>query len=61
MVLELKSQRVQDFLSLAQSKENLHPWMKVNQAGRPLPPNTLGILVGLALKLISLRNHNYQS
>ena len=41
------------------NNKNLHPWVKVDQAGRPLPPKTLSILVGLALKLISLRNHNY--
>ena len=34
-------------------KRNLHSWVKVDQAGRPLPPKTLGIfLAGLALKLI---------
>ena len=35
-------------------KECLHPWVKVDQAGRPLPPKTLSILVGLTLKLGSL-------
>ena len=36
-------------------KECLHPWVRVDQAGRPLPPKTLGILVvGLTLKLVSL-------
>ena len=39
-------------------ERNLHPWMKVDQAVRPLPPKSLRILVGLALKLISLCNHN---
>ena len=39
-------------------KQNLHPWVKVDQAVRPLPPKTFSILVGLALKLISLCNHN---
>ena len=34
--------------------ENLHRWMRVDQAGRPLPPKTLSILVGLTLKLVSL-------
>ena len=34
--------------------ENLHPWVKVDQAGRPLPPKTLSILVGLTLNLDSL-------
>ena len=33
--------------------EYLHPWVKVDQAGRPLPPKTLSILVGLTLKLDS--------
>ena len=27
-------------------KECLHPWVRVDQAGRPLPPKTLRILVG---------------
>ena len=27
--------------------ENLHPWVRVDQAGRPLPPKTFSILVGL--------------
>ena len=31
-------------------KENFHPWVKVDQANRPLPPKTLCILEGLALK-----------
>ena len=29
-------------------KQNLHPWVKVDQAFRPLPPKTLSILVGVA-------------
>ena len=29
------------------TEENLHPWVKVDQAFRPLPPKTLSILVGL--------------
>ena len=29
-------------------KQNLHPWVKVDQAIKPLPPKTLSILVGLA-------------
>ena len=32
----------------------LHPWVRVDQAGRPLPPKIVSILVGLALKLVSL-------
>ena len=36
--------------------ENLHPWVNVDQAGRSLPPKTLCILAGLALKLIPLCN-----
>ena len=32
-------------------EECLHPWVKVNQAGRPLPPKSLSILVGLTVKL----------
>ena len=35
-------------------KECLHPWVKVDQAVRPLPPKSLNILVGLTLKLSSL-------
>ena len=35
-------------------KECLHPWVRVDQAGSPLPPKTLSILVGLTLKLVSL-------
>ena len=27
-------------------KQNLHPWVKVDQAIRPLPPKTLSIFVG---------------
>ena len=44
-----------------QENENLHPWVRVDQAGRLLSPETLGILVGLTLKLISLCIHNLQS
>ena len=32
-------------------KRNLHSWVKVDQAVRPLPPKTLSILVGLTLTL----------
>ena len=40
-------------------KENFHPWVKVDQANRPLPPKTLCILEGLALKkLVSLCSQN---
>ena len=35
-------------------KECLHPWVRVDQAGRHLPPKILSILVGLTLKLVSL-------
>ena len=35
-------------------KEGLHPWVRVDQAGRPLPPKTVSILVGVELKLVSL-------
>ena len=31
-------------------KENFHPWVKVDQANRPLPPKTLCILEGVGLK-----------
>ena len=44
-----------------QVKESLHPWVKVDQAGRPLPPKRLSNLEGLTLNLVhtqcrSLRN-----
>ena len=39
-------------------KQNLHPWVRVDQAVKPLPPRTLSILEGLALKLVYLFNHN---
>ena len=35
-------------------KECLDPWVRMDQAGRPLSPKTVSILVGLALKLVSL-------
>ena len=35
-------------------RECLHPWVKVDQASRPLPPKSLSILVGSTLKLDSL-------
>ena len=35
-------------------KECSHLWVRVDQAGRPLPPKTISILVGLTLKLVSL-------
>ena len=35
----------------------LHQRARVDQAVRPLPPKTLGILVGLVLKLVSMCNH----
>ena len=35
-------------------EECLHPWVKVDQANRPLPPKSLSMLVGLTLKLDSL-------
>ena len=34
--------------------ENLHSWVKVDQAVRPLPPRSLNMLLGLTLKLYSL-------
>ena len=33
---------------------SLHPWVKVDQAVRPLPPKSLNIFVGLTLKLYFL-------
>ena len=41
--------------------KDLHPWVKVDQAGRPLPLKSHSILVGLALRLRSLCNQNQQS
>ena len=43
---DIKAVRIEYFLI----KENFHPWVKVDQANRPLPPKTLSILEGLALK-----------
>ena len=34
-----------------QAKESLHPWVNVDQAGRPLPPKPFSILEGLMLNL----------
>ena len=34
------------------NEDCLHPWVKVDQAGRRLPPKTLSILVDLTLKLV---------
>ena len=47
----------------SEAKESLHPWVKVDQAGRHLPPKQLSILEGLTLNLVhtlcrSLRNWN---
>ena len=46
------------------AKESLHPWVKVDPVGRPLPPEQLSILEGLTLNLVhtlcrSLHNWNY--
>ena len=41
-------------LAKSEEEECLHPWVQVDQAGRPLPPKSLSILVGLTLKLDSL-------
>ena len=35
-------------------KEWLHPWVRVDQAKKALPPKTVSILEGLLLKLVSL-------
>ena len=43
-----KKQQTSDNL-IDRSKENLHPWVRVDQACRPLPPKTLSILVCLLL------------
>ena len=34
------------------NEKSLHPWVKVDQAGRPLPSKRLSILDGLTLKLV---------
>ena len=39
---------------LKRTMRSLHPWVKVDQAGRPLPPKSLNILASLTLKLDSL-------
>ena len=46
-------------LSLRNSRlrQSLHPWVRVDQACRPLSPKTLSILVGLTFKLVSLCSH----
>ena len=49
---------LQATLACKKRKQNLHPWVRVDQAVLPLAPKTLSILIGLALKLISLCNHN---
>ena len=41
-------------LLFTREEECLHPWVKMDQAVRPLPPKSLNILVGLTLKLDSL-------
>ena len=38
---------------MLREEESLHPWVKVDQAARPLPPKQLSIFEGLMLKLIS--------
>ena len=40
--------------SAKEEEECLHPWAKMDQAARHLPPMSLSILVGLKLKLHSL-------
>ena len=35
-------------------EERLHPWVKVDQAVKPLPLKSLNILLGLTLKLDSM-------
>ena len=39
---------------MGEEEECLHPWVKVDETVRPLPPKSLNILVGLTLKLNSL-------
>ena len=41
-------------VGLFKEEECSYPWVKVDQADGPLPPKSLSILVGLALKLDSL-------
>ena len=58
MVLNFLGSSLRDFTVLAlinltgKAKESLHPWVKVDQAGRPLPPKRLSILEGLTLNLL---------
>ena len=38
---------VTPILKSVPDEESLHPWVKVNQANRPVPPKRLSILEGL--------------
>ena len=50
-----KSQKgIPSTLSIENVEKDFWKWVKVDQAGRPLPPKILSILVGLTLKLVSL-------
>ena len=40
------------------SNENLHPWVKVDQAIRPLPLRSLAILVGSNVETLFLVYHS---
>ena len=52
--MEPFAEKTIDNLASTEENENLHLWVKVDQAVRPLPPRSLNILVGLTLKLYSL-------
>ena len=54
-LLVQKSQKgIPSTLSIENVDKDFWKWEKVDQAGRPLPPKILSILVGLTLKLVSL-------
>ena len=46
--------RANELIGEEEEEECLHPWVKVDQVGRPLPPKSLNILVDLTLKPDSL-------
>ena len=49
-----RGNQISHHLAKNEIKECLHPWVKVDQGGRPLPPMSLSIFVGLTLELDSL-------
>ena len=47
MIRESPPLQIRNSLCDSIGKQNLHPWVRVDQAVRPPPPKTLSILVGL--------------